>query len=145
MLHKYYYTSNIAYVSVQNTIFVILYMHYAWLIVHNSPYSRWGVCLCMARGRGEWNPRPPFILPHFIQEASKCTYVISTTFPTTSQNPHDRIYKTPSVGDLQSWPSPKNVLFLEIYPCSTRKMNFVVLLLQGNFWPMKLSNSPKKH
>jgi len=56
--------------------------------------------LCMARGVE--STTPIFISPPCIQDAPKCIYIIIKTFPIISQNPRGRIYKTPSVGDLQS-------------------------------------------
>jgi len=68
-------------------------------------------------GKGEGVESTPhiFISPHRILEAPKCTYMIFGTFPIISQNPHDRIYKTPSAGDLRSLPSPENFKFSEIF------------------------------
>ena len=48
---------------------------------------------------------PTFISSQTIQWPPKYIYIISRTFPITSRNPHDPIYKTPSVAVSQTWPS----------------------------------------
>ena len=70
-----------------------------------KPYNMFkpsqGGVFVYGQGSGWVESTPNFISPNFILGGPKCAYRIFRTFPINSRNPHDRIYKTPSTGDIQ--------------------------------------------
>ena len=80
-------------------------------IIYNAPISlgsefrlgpAQGGVFVTVQGAGWRIDTPIFISPHYTLDAPKCTYMIFRAFPIILRNPHDHIYKTPFVGDLQS-------------------------------------------
>ena len=61
-----------------------------------------GVVLAGQGAGGVESTTPIFISPHVVLDAPKRTYIIFRTFPITSRNPHDPIYKTPPVAVSQT-------------------------------------------
>ena len=76
-----------------------VFSHDVILQCHNPT---WGGVFVYGQRAGVDSTTPTFISSQTIQWLPKYIYIISRTFPITSRNPHDPIYKTPPVAVFQT-------------------------------------------